>query len=391
MLKNENYNKQLLIGLIITLVLIASFSFQLFGEDARIVEVTELYVEESLLHGQALFAENCASCHGTQGEGIVGPALNDKSLLEGASNGVIFAAIQTGRPNTTMPAWGQAYGGALTDEDIHAIVDFIRAYEADSSESQTSADEPGLYKTELTALAFKNGGCGGCHIIPGVISSDNTIGPDLSEIGRLAESRIQSGEYSGNAKTADEYMNESLTDPNAFISPDCPTGPCPNNLMPSFTEILNDQETQAVIDYLVSLPDGAVAALGETEDSIAAISTGPELTDEEFSWAKQTFFDRCAGCHGTLRKGATGPALTPDTTLTKGTLALSTIIFNGTPRGMPDWGKQGALTQGETEIMAKYLQNEPPIPPELSLEQMLDSWNLIVPPDQRPSFPANNP
>jgi nitrite reductase (NO-forming)/hydroxylamine reductase len=111
------------------------------------------------------------------------------------------------------------------------------------------------------------------------------------------------------------------------------------------------------------------------------------LTEEEFAWAKQVFFERCAGCHGTLRKGATGPALTPDKTLPKGTLALSAIIFNGTTRGMPEWGKQGVLTQEQTDVMAKFLQNEPPAPPELSLQQMKDSWQLITPVNQRPTSP----
>ncbi len=36
MLKNENYNKQLLIGLIITVVLLASFSFIMAMENARL-------------------------------------------------------------------------------------------------------------------------------------------------------------------------------------------------------------------------------------------------------------------------------------------------------------------------------------------------------------------
>jgi nitrite reductase (NO-forming)/hydroxylamine reductase len=104
-------------------------------------------------------------------------------------------------------------------------------------------------------------------------------------------------------------------------------------------------------------------------------------------WAKQVYFERCAGCHGTLRKGATGPALTPDIMQPKGTLALAAIIFNGTPRGMPDWSNKGFMTKEETEIMAEYLQIEPPQPPEMSLDQMLASWNLLVPPEDRPTEP----
>lgn len=111
------------------------------------------------------------------------------------------------------------------------------------------------------------------------------------------------------------------------------------------------------------------------------------LAHDEFDWAKQTYFERCAGCHGTLRKGATGPALTPDFTQVKGTAVLSTIIFSGTSRGMPDWGKQGILTQDQTVLMAEFLQVEPPAPPELSLEQMKGSWKEFVGVSDRPEAP----
>ena len=52
----------------------------------------------------------------------------------------------------------------------------------------------------------------------------------------------------------------------------------------------------------------------------------PSLTKEEFTRAKQIFFERCAGCHGVLRKGATGKPLTPDITLPKGTDYLKAFI-----------------------------------------------------------------
>ena len=44
----------------------------------------------------------------------------------------------------------------------------------------------------------------------------------------------------------------------------------------------------------------------------------PPLTSEEFTRAKQIYFERCAGCHGVLRKGATGKPITPDITIGKG-------------------------------------------------------------------------
>jgi nitrite reductase (NO-forming)/hydroxylamine reductase len=114
------------------------------------------------------------------------------------------------------------------------------------------------------------------------------------------------------------------------------------------------------------------------------------LTPAVFERTSQIFFDRCAGCHGTLRKGATGPALTPDLTTVKGTAGLAAIIFHGTPRGMPDWGQQGVVTQQQAEELAVFLQMEPPAPPEMALAQMLDTWEVIVPPEDRPSEPEHD-
>jgi len=37
----------------------------------------------------------------------------------------------------------------------------------------------------------------------------------------------------------------------------------------------------------------------------------PPMTKVEFDQSRQIYFDRCAGCHGVLRKGATGKALLP--------------------------------------------------------------------------------
>lgn len=253
----------------------------------------------------------------------------------------------------------------------------------------------GLYDREQAVAAMQKSGCAACHVIPGVPGAVGTIGPDLSAVGKLAAERIASGEYSGKAKTAEDYLAESIREPDAFIPANCPAGPCAKGIMPAnLADSLTQDEISSLIGYLAKLNGEQEAESAESghdaeppEGALQPVADAPALSDEEFTWAKQTFFERCAGCHGTLRKGATGPALTPDKMLPKGTVGLAAIIFNGTPRGMPDWGKQGFFTQAQTEVMAKYLQNEPPQPPELSLEQMKQSWKVLVEPSARPTQP----
>jgi nitrite reductase (NO-forming)/hydroxylamine reductase len=116
----------------------------------------------------------------------------------------------------------------------------------------------------------------------------------------------------------------------------------------------------------------------------------PPITPEEMEIAKQIFFNRCAGCHGVLRKGATGPSLLPENrTRLLGTEGIKVFITYGTPRGMPDWGRQGILSEKEIDILARFLQHDPPPPPELPMEQMKKSWKVYVEPEKRPKSPQH--
>ncbi|WP_420477260.1 cytochrome D1 domain-containing protein [Noviherbaspirillum sp. ST9] len=116
----------------------------------------------------------------------------------------------------------------------------------------------------------------------------------------------------------------------------------------------------------------------------------PPMTKAEFDRAKQIYFERCAGCHGVLRKGATGKPLTPDITLAKGTDYLKVFIAYGSPAGMPNWQTSGDLSEQEVDMMARYIQQEPPTPPEFGIKEMEASWKDIVPVAKRPTKKMNN-
>lgn len=114
------------------------------------------------------------------------------------------------------------------------------------------------------------------------------------------------------------------------------------------------------------------------------------LGGAEFQKAKQIYFERCAGCHGVLRNGATGPALTTKVTKDRGFEALRDFINFGSPGGMPNWGTSGDLTEDEITLMARYLLEEPPQPPEFGLPEMKATWKIHVPVDKRPTKQENN-
>ncbi|NMY30547.1 nitrite reductase [Pseudomonas sp. WS 5412] len=115
----------------------------------------------------------------------------------------------------------------------------------------------------------------------------------------------------------------------------------------------------------------------------------PDLSQAEFDASKQIYFERCAGCHGVLRKGATGKPLTPDITQARGQAYLEALITYGSPAGMPNWGTSNALTKAQITSMATFIQHTAPTPPEWGMAETLKTWKLLVKPEDRPKKQLN--
>lgn len=134
---------------------------------------------------------------------------------------------------------------------------------------------------------------------------------------------------------------------------------------------------------------GAPSPVGAAGAQVRVTPGAPNMTMAEFDHAQQIYFQRCAGCHGVLRKGATGKPLTPDVTQPKGTEYLKVFINQGSPAGMPSWGKSGELTQEEVDIMARFVQHEPPQPPEFGMKEIKATHKVLIPVEQRPKTQQN--
>ena len=116
----------------------------------------------------------------------------------------------------------------------------------------------------------------------------------------------------------------------------------------------------------------------------------PAMSVPEFDEGRKIYFERCAGCHGVLRKGATGKPLTPDITVGKGTDYLKVFIAYGSPAGMPNWQTSGELNEKQVDLMARYIQHDPPQPPEWSMADMKGTWKVLVQPKDRPTRKMNS-
>ncbi len=147
---------------------------------------------------------------------------------------------------------------------------------------------------------------------------------------------------------------------------------------------LNLGQINQVLEYISWASEHAPTEMA------AADAIPIDMTDAEMAQASRIFFDRCAGCHGTLRAGATGPNIQPARTTEIGSGALKVILTNGTPGGMPAWGRAGILTEEEIDLMVKFVQNEPPQPPQRPLSLIRESWTLNVPVADRPTEPMTS-
>ncbi len=129
------------------------------------------------------------------------------------------------------------------------------------------------------------------------------------------------------------------------------------------------------------------------EDKTPTKTDEVSLTDAEMEQASQIFFDKCAGCHGSTRKGATGPSLLPDgngkdpATKALGAAGLRAFIENGTPGGMPEW--KGILSDSDIELMTRFLRVDPPVVPPFGMKEMKETWKLIIPVADRPTKPEH--
>ncbi len=101
---------------------------------------------------------------------------------------------------------------------------------------------------ETAAIAaITKGTCLACHQISSVPGAVGTLGPNLDNIGAVAGTRVD-------GLSAQEYLLESILDPNAFIVPDCPMGPClPNVMLPNLADILTAEEIDTIVAYLATL------------------------------------------------------------------------------------------------------------------------------------------
>ena len=139
--------------------------------------------------GANLYAENCADCHGPAGQGGLNPTrpgdiiapISSSEYLKTRDDDTIHNIISQGQPDFGMSPFGAENGGPFDNEQLDAIVAFIRGWETNppteappATEVEIPAPPPSLTGGQLFAIA-----CASCHGAKGegdVGSAFNTKG-----------------------------------------------------------------------------------------------------------------------------------------------------------------------------------------------------------------------
>ena len=267
---------QLEISLGLIFILISSgLLFQYASkEEERMLTLAAAEQAQAIEVGAGLFENNCSGCHGKQGQGIPGlcPPLNDRNFFTnrmseigwgGTLEDYVIATVSSGRPVSTrpdqyvgggkpaMPSWSDQFGGPLRADQIRDIAKFVMNWEATALEQVVletvavpgeTSDDP-VVRGQAIYLA---GACIGCHTLGAL--SNGQVGPVLTNVGTDA---IAEAEKTG--QTVEEWMRESIINPNAVVAANCPTGPCAPNIMPQNSgEIYTEEQINDLVAFLLA-------------------------------------------------------------------------------------------------------------------------------------------
>ena len=128
-------NKWMVWGLVFMIVMIVGFVVYLLLEPTGRADALEAHGSELTVMGSELYELNCVSCHGADGEGGIGPALNSQEFLTSANDTQIKALISVGIPGSLMSPYALEFGGPLTAQEIDGLTTYLRSWEEDAPEN----------------------------------------------------------------------------------------------------------------------------------------------------------------------------------------------------------------------------------------------------------------
>ncbi|MBI4301323.1 MAG: c-type cytochrome [Chloroflexi bacterium] len=355
-------DRKIFVGFILTLFIVLFIPFYWFKEPSRQREAAAKQFQTLQEEGALVFQVNCANCHGQRGEGLMGPALRETQLDEDALIKVISRG-RNARP-ISMPAWGEADGGPLSQRQIEDVAAFIAnwddnalkeaeerlaraAHAAPPSEEARDVEEgKTLFVRHGCAICHGTGGGGGPAVafslegrtpdaISRIVRQPQNLMPAFSPerlndidllkiIAYLEEIQIQDSLTPMAQEGKTHYEKQGCA---ACHGSDGKGGPvvafsiaglpgntiyrtvrAPKALMPRYsTEQLSQQDLEKIIAFIASIK----STVSPSPTPSAPAGPSPTPSAPASSGEGKTLFANkgCAGCHGPNAEGGIGPSL----------------------------------------------------------------------------------
>ncbi|MFZ5909642.1 MAG: c-type cytochrome [Chloroflexota bacterium] len=350
--ENRTHTLEVLLGIIGTLLIVTALGFYILNEPSRLEQAQGDILHVQLNDAMTLYAENCAVCHGLNGEGIGATPPLDNPGLQTIPFDDLYKVIARGRFDTAMPAWSKEDGGPLSDYQIEELVALVQSGDWNETGDRvvnlglaplipfTTEPDPALVEavgslpdgaTLQTAIGIYAAQCVACHGADGLGTG---VAPALNDPA-IRE------------KTADE-LSRTITYGSA------------GTLMAGWNNVLASEDIAAMVTLIQrwdEVPTGAIPApdvpIPTTEESIAL---GAEL-----------YSANCSRCHGPEGQGKPiAPSINVKSFLTSTTdQAIQQIITLGVPgTAMPAWGDR--MTEADIQAIVGFIRQWEATAPEVA-------------------------
>lgn len=148
------------------------------------------YAAADIAYGARLYADNCSTCHGVDGDAVTGVSFRSGQLRHASSDRDLQNVIANGIPDTAMPP------GAYNPGELTGLVAFLRTM-GDVDPGTIAIGDP----TRGRQVLLGPGECLSCHRVG---RDGSRVGPDLTDIGVVRSAGS---------------LERTLLDPNAALLP----------------------------------------------------------------------------------------------------------------------------------------------------------------------------
>lgn len=380
-------NRYLLISLIALLVLVIALPIYGLREPTRMAEAQEALRQQFVSDAAVMYVENCAVCHGAQGEGIgPNPPLDQPGLRE-ADYDFLYKTIARGRYGTTMAGWHGDEGGIFNDYQIEELVALIRY--GDWSQVGELAAQRGLIPPTLPIPEVDEA------FLEQVVALDPQGAVWAQGIQLYAENCTTCHGVNGEGSELGVALNTSAvraTD-SLELARTIREG-VPGTLMAAWNTTLTDEEIEALVAFLQHWDMIEAAGLALTPP--APIRIDLNNPEEVLALGERIFNTTCAVCHGENGSGGAGPALNSQQILSRKTdeQLREAIVYGGRRpnSSMPAFGNR--LTSVEIDALVQFIRAWEPTAPWVANPRGTEQggggppWLRSTPDPNRPIAPG---